>query len=430
VPITRRSFIHRSLGVGATLVVGCGPEDRGDGSRGAGGGGGSDTGQDAGTFDDVGASLPDLGPGPGGDDAGCAAGCTDPFAGGELVRQVPFAREDEVDFHRRSGEGWDGRLRTDLSRIDQDRRITPNEEFFIRTFYPYALDPDDPWSIRVDGLVGRPRELTMGDLESRERSMGEHVLECSGNSSSGSFGLLSAAKWEGVSLMDLLDEVGIDRAATRVLVSGVDEHRRESTHSTPGASWIYSFDQIERAGGFLATGMNGEPLSLDHGFPVRMYMPGWYGCTCIKWVNEIRLVDDSEPSTPQMQEFAGRTHQEGVPAMARDFRPATMDQAAMPIRIEQWGVDDRTVYKVVGISWGGSKVTDALAIRFNDDEPYVPVDVCPPMEGNSSWTVWSHAWRPEAPGRYQIHLAVEDVTVPTNRLLVERYDRWVDVREV
>ncbi len=98
------------------------------------------------------------------------------------------------------------------------------------------------------------------------------------------------------------------RKATRVLVSGFDDHSQPSRSSVAGASWIFTFEQLEAAGAFLATEMNGKPLSPDHGFPVRLVVPRWYGCACIKWVNEILLVDEEAPVTSQMREFAGRGH--------------------------------------------------------------------------------------------------------------------------
>ena len=100
--------------------------------------------------------------------------------------------------------------------------------------------------------------------------------------------------------------------------------------------------------------MNDGDLPPEHGAPVRLIVPNWYGCSCIKWVSRIDLVGDEEPATSQMREFAARTHQRGMPALARDYEPAVIDLAALPVRVERWRVDDRLVYRVVGIRWGGT----------------------------------------------------------------------------
>jgi DMSO/TMAO reductase YedYZ molybdopterin-dependent catalytic subunit len=107
-------------------------------------------------------------------------------------------------------------------------------------------------------------------------------------------------------MSEVLALLGPLPGASRVLVAGFDDHSQPSQASVAGASWIFTFEQLTRAGAFLATHMNGAPLALDHGAPVRLFVPGWYGCACIKWVNEIRLVGENEPATSQMQEFAAR----------------------------------------------------------------------------------------------------------------------------
>ena len=257
--------------------------------------------------------------------------------------------------------------------------------------------------------------------------MGTHVLECSGNGRGSHFGLMSAAAWSGIPIQAVLDRIDRLPAGTRVEISGFDDHSvpSDNGHSTPGAAWIFTPQQLIDSGAFFATEMNGEILPLDHGFPVRLYVPGWYGCVCIKWVTGIRVVGEDEPATSQMIEFAQRTHQDGVPRLAREYRAADMHQAAMPIRIERWLVDGAPVFRVIGILWGGFRTTDGLRIDFGDGA--VPVDVCPAMQGNDTWTVWTHAWRPDRAGEYQIHCDIEDEGVPTRRLDTGFYDRFVAV---
>jgi DMSO/TMAO reductase YedYZ molybdopterin-dependent catalytic subunit len=231
-------------------------------------------------------------------------------------------------------------------------------------------------------------------------------------------------------MADVLARVGVRAEATRVLVSGFDAYSQPSAGgSTPGASWIFTFAELEAAGAFLATVMNGAPLLPDHGAPVRLFVPGWFGCTCIKWVNQIVLVDDTAPATSQMQEFAARTHQVGVPALAAGYAPAKIQQAAMPVRIEKWSVSGALLYRIVGILWGGDAPTDRLQITFGDGE-WHPVEVCPPHVQNATWTLWTYAWRPSQTGTFTISLRVDDPNVPQIRLDSGWYDRVVTVDEV
>ncbi len=358
-------------------------------------------------------------------------GCGDPFAGAVWLGTVPFTGEGgplNVAF----GSGLDGRLFTDLSTLAPDDLVTPNERYYIRTRYPDLVNPTAPWTIAVSGHVKTPLTLTPGMLAPKVNpSLGPHVMECSGNGAFAAFGMLSAARWSGVPMTEVLGMIDVRPQATRVLVSGFDRYSQsQPSASTPGASWIFTVAELEKAGALLATGMNGVPLGLDHGFPIRLMVPNWYGCACIKWVDAITLVDDDAPATSQMREFASRTHQDGVPALARDYKPATMDQAAMPVRIEKWRVAGKLVYRVVGIMWGGSRVTDKLSIRFASGQPYAPVDVCPKQSTNQAWTIWSHAWRPTEAGSYAIALRIDDPSIQARRLDAGFYQRTIDITEI
>jgi DMSO/TMAO reductase YedYZ molybdopterin-dependent catalytic subunit len=350
-------------------------------------------------------------------------------------------------FGRLLGAGLDARLFTDLSLLggsagnpQSESLVTPTDRFFVRTAVPSALPRSIPWTIRVAGLVHAPVELDLRALEPLGGPGGRYLIECSGNVDQTNYGLMSAADWEGVPLGAVLDRVRPAASSYRVLVSGVDEEAARPITSVPGASWIFSRDQLQRA--LLAVRMNGAPLPRDHGFPVRLVVPGWYGCACIKWVDRIELVADQAPATTQMREFAARTHQPfdslsiersltaGPSRLARDFIPAVIDTAAMPVRVEKWLVDGRIAYRITGIIWGGATPTNAVSIRFGSRQPWVKVDDCPLPASTFTWSLWSHLWRPEATGRYQIVLRVDDPAIRTRRLDLFFYVREIEIDEV
>lgn len=360
-----------------------------------------------------------------------AIACPDPFATGRYLDAVPFSGADRnPPFHRLIDAGLDARLYTDLSALTPEALVTPTNRFFVRTGFPDLLDPRAPWSIRVSGLVKQPLTLSLRDLEALARPAGPFVTECAGNNDPANFGLISAARWSGAPIADVLKKTPPLPRATRVMISGFDRHSRTAASSLPGASWIFTLEQLESAGAILATHMNGEPLRRDHGWPVRLLVPGWYGCACIKWVDEITLVDDTAPVTSQMKEFAARTHQKGVPALAKEYAPASMDLAAVPVRIEKWRVDDRITYRVVGIVWGGTTTATRLRIRFRASEPFQSFEVCPRPATPFQWTLWSYLWRPTAPGQYQIVLKPDDPAVSSWRLDLYFYARQVWIDEV
>ena len=352
---------------------------------------------------------------------------------GELVATLPVSRRGAVapPFGVKfGGSGLDARLVTDLSRLEPDRLTTPTALVYVRTECPSAVAAHTgPWQIRTSGLTARPGVLTVDELERRARPMGAHLVECSGNSDPTNFGLMSVADWTGVPLVDLLPRLQPSASAAAILVSGLDPDQPSAT-SVAGASWIFPLDALDRLGAFLAVGMNGGSLPLDHGHPVRLVVPGWYGCTWIKWVTEIRVVGAREPATSQMKEFAGRTHQTDVHELASAYAPAAIDTAATPIRVEQRRTGAGLEYRVVGITWGGSRPVSRLAIRFGGDEFWRPFDVCPVPRTAAIWALWAYRWKPTRPGVYDIALRVPDPSVPQRRLEMGYYVRQVRIDEV
>jgi DMSO/TMAO reductase YedYZ molybdopterin-dependent catalytic subunit len=367
-------------------------------------------------------------------------------AEGKVIATVPFVGEGNFPLETTVGTGLGRRRALDLSTVSPDGPVVPQDRFFIRTGQPDRLPAAASWKVRVHGLVAAPVEIAIGELERQAAPAGTHLLECAGNSRGAHFGLISVAAWTGVPLAQVLDRVRPARGATQVLVSGFDEHGAPEPLSVPGASWIFGLDEIRESGAFLATRMNGVSLDPDHGDPLRLVVPGWYGCTAIKWVNELALVDDEAPSTEQMREYAGRTHQDAVgprdeeliqagrrpegPPLARDFWPATIDPAAMPVRVEKIAADGGAFsYRILGIRWGGSDPAPALKIRFSADSPFEPVDKIFGGPGRA-WSFWSHPFRPRKAGRYRIDLALRDATVRTRRLDAGYYARDVDIDTV
>lgn len=353
----------------------------------------------------------------------------DPLAGGKQVGTVDFVNEPSVPFDVPQGSELDGRLYTDLTLLDSKDAVTLAKKFYVRTRASELLPDSASWQVKLGGLVERPASLAIESLRKTAKPMGAHLMECAGNVRQARFGLLSVGDWGGIPVAEILDHVRAKSTAMRVLISGFDNYAQESRTSVPGASWVFTREQLERAEAFLATELNGNPLAPDHGAPVRLVVPGWYGCTCIKWVNEITFVGEDAESTSQMREYAGRTAQKGLPELARDFHPAVIEQAAMPVRIEKWSVAGKIRYRVAGIAWGGKQPVKVLQIRFNPEEGYVPVDNFHQVK-NDPWTLWTHDWSPKMPGNYAIRLSVKEPVVQARRLDSGYYVRSVEITEV
>ena len=412
--LPRRDFLRGALGLGAFYLSGCGGnrESRSDSPVG---------------FDGSG-KLP-------------GTSLDDPFAAGEYLGPWKFENDNHALIGQKRQKGHDCRQSIDLAwLIEPATRLTPTEKFYIRTDFPDLLDPKVPWRVKIEGHVRETKEIPLAQLEALAEPQGAVLLECAGNTEGLAFGLLSVASWAGVPFSKILELAAPTPQAKRVLISGFDERTTTSknSHSLPGASWIFTFDELARAKAFLATHINGVPLPPDHGAPLRLIIPNWYGCCDIKWLNEIRFVDDDEPATLQMIEFSGRTHQDidpeklpkGQPVLARQFIPATMDLAAIPVRIERWKIGGKRACRVLGITWGGEKPSDSLSIRFGTSEEWQPVSACVPQLPDLPFGIWCHRWQPERKGNYTVTLKFADRSIRTRRMDTNYYARRVRIPEV
>jgi DMSO/TMAO reductase YedYZ molybdopterin-dependent catalytic subunit len=354
----------------------------------------------------------------------------------ELLSTLPLFRDrsQPQEFGvKYGGAGLDARLVTDLSLLEPNKLVTANELAYIRTEMPASAREaaaKGPWTLEASGFIPEPAHLKLDDLMKLSKRMGPHLFECSGNANPANFGLMSVAEWEGIPLTEVVARLKPSKDATAVLVSGFDHIGQVSQRSIVGASWVFPLETLDRLGAFLAVSMNGVPVPEDHGKPVRLVVPGWYGCTWIKWVNELRLVRIDEPATSQMMEFALRTHQGRVPTLARDYEAPALDVAATPVRVEKRRIDGRLEYRIVGIVWGGERPVDRLLIRFNAGDAPTPFALCPPPRTHRTWSLWEYRWRPPAPGVYNIGLRAADPAIRTRRLDISFYVRRVIIDEV
>ena len=360
--------------------------------------------------------------------------CVGSTPAGELLGTLPLFRnkpQPQPFGVKISGQGLDARLITDLSLLEPANLITPNELAYIRTEMPAAAaNHQGPWTLDANGLLAQPQQLKLDDVTKLSKKMGPHLFECSGNGNPSNFGLMSVAEWEGIPLSEVVARLKPSKDATAILVSGYDHVGQVSQRSIVGASWVLPLADLEKLGAFLAIRMNGEPVPADHGKPVRLAIPGWYGCSWIKWVNEIRFVGPDEPATSQMVEFANRTHQTAPHRLAQDYAPADIQTAATPVRVEKRKTTGGIEYRIVGIVWGGTKPVERLAIRFKADEAPTPFTVCPAPKTHVMWSLWEYRWKPATPSTYDISLSVPDRSIAQRRLDSGYYRRQVTIDDV
>jgi sulfite oxidase len=218
-------------------------------------------------------------------------------------------------------------------------QYTSVEDFYVRNHFAPPARVEAP-TLKIEGEVETPRELSAGDLAMLpERKLGA-VLECAGNRV-GATGLVSNGAWTGWTLKDVLMLARPTKAAAHVHLIGRDGYKR----SVP----------LERAmaDGFLATHLNSRPLTLQHGVPWRVLLPGWYGMDSVKWLE--RIVVATAPLPPE-----GGTY-----LRSRQTASGDVDRQPLPrIQVKSVIIDPRegTVLRrgkaeIRGLAWtGGGKI--------------------------------------------------------------------------
>ncbi|HEX4955183.1 MAG TPA: molybdopterin-dependent oxidoreductase [Thermoanaerobaculia bacterium] len=356
-----------------------------------------------------------------------APGILEPPLKGKLVGTVPFLGEPAIPFGETTGAGLSGRRAFDLGTLTAERLVPPSDRHFIHTLFPARLDPRRYWQITFRGHGFPAAEVPLKDLLPLAEPMGVHLAECVDNGREHGWGLISAAEWKGIPFRKIFERIGRPPEDGWVLVSGNDLHLSTRPDLGAGASWLFSPAELEAAGAFLATEMNGQPLAEDLGYPVRLVVPGWYACAWIKWVETIVYLPKWAEVTAHMREFTAQTFQNGVPRRAERYYPPRIEPAALPVRVERWRSREGFTFRIVGVAWGGARPPRSLEIRFDPEGEFEPVSHFVAPANTATWTLWSHLWRPAEAGAYTLDLQVDGSRMRSRRLSLGVYTRQVQI---
>jgi DMSO/TMAO reductase YedYZ molybdopterin-dependent catalytic subunit len=262
-----------------------------------------------------------------------------------------------------------------------DYEITPNEEFYkvqVNLFDPQVNA--QKWSLKVDGLVERPLNLTYQEVQALPYKDQYTTLECVSNEIGGD--LIGNALWRGVQLKELLQLAGVKPEATYVAFTCYD-----------GYTVGISLDKALRENCLLAYQMNGETLPAGHGFPLRAVVPGIYGMMNAKWITEIHLVE---------KEFEGFWQRKGWTNDAR-INTNTIIETPEPGDVKMGKVT------VGGIAFAGDRGISNVQLSFDDGRSWHDADLKKPVS-ELSWVLWGFEWEPPAAGTYRITARAADGT--------------------
>jgi DMSO/TMAO reductase YedYZ molybdopterin-dependent catalytic subunit len=259
--------------------------------------------------------------------------------------------------------------------------ITSNASFYrVDTDLVLPQVPPETWTLRIDGMVDRPLELTFAELLKMPLTEADITLVCVSNQVGGTYN--GNATWLGVPLAGLLRRAGVRAGADQVLSAATDG----MTVSTPVAAIMDGRNAL------LAVGMNGQPLPVAHGFPARMIVPGLYGyVSATKWVTKLTLTTFARQKAYWTQR--GYSAQAPIKTESRIDVPKPLSQVKA----------GRTT--VAGVAWAPAKGIAKVEVSA-DNGPWRQATLAA-SGGIDTWRQWMWGWDAR-PGLHNLRVRATD----------------------
>jgi DMSO/TMAO reductase YedYZ molybdopterin-dependent catalytic subunit len=251
--------------------------------------------------------------------------------------------------------------------------VMPNARFYVRNHFQIPDLDATTWRLDVGGLVDRPLRLSLADLGRLPSSTLPVTLECAGNGRAAMdppvpgeqwrLGAVSTAEWTGVPLTEVLDRAGVRPGARAVVFRGADSGTVDGEPGTLRFERGLSLDDVRDGEALLAYAMNGEPLPVAHGFPVRLVVPGWYAVASVKWLTQIDVID--RPFAGYYQEARYQYEWEGDGGIERE--PVRLQQVrALVTQPRPGNVVPGGELVVRGVAWSGAAPVARVDVSIGD----------------------------------------------------------------
>tara|TARA_Y100001949_G_C15985430_1_gene330370 strand:+ start:1818 stop:2981 length:1164 start_codon:yes stop_codon:yes gene_type:complete len=313
------------------------------------------------------------------------------------------------------------------SRMAQDLReltswLTPTEDFFSIGHYGTPEVDASAYRLQVTGLVERPITLTLDELKARPKVEPTTVFECSGNSRGLVHGMVGNATWAGAALIPLLAEVRPTADSREVYFWGADTGTEEIRGQEYEQNFArsMSLEHVNELGPILAYEMNGEPLPVAHGFPVRLIVPGWYGIAQVKWLERIELGVDR-----LMTRFMAKDY---VTLMGREengrtewLETSVTHQRVKSVIARVTRAEDQ--FTIFGAAWSDGTPLDRVEVRV-DDGAWRAATMDRPDDPHT-WTFFTFETEGLTPGEHTLVSRATDVDGRTQPVdLSMKLTRW------
>lgn len=259
--------------------------------------------------------------------------------------------------------------------------ITPNSEHYVVTQNPIDPTPSlNVWRLEITGLVGASGAYTYEEFTSLPSISRAVTLECIANGVVGH--LISTAIWQGIPFRSLLDKHGGAQASAKYV----------AFYSVDGYTISQPLQEVLDSDALLVFRMNGEPLPMKHGYPVRVLIPGHYGEENPKWLTRIELTDHFVGGLYSDQGwYTGQLH-----TITRIDRPFGR-------------VHFQPTIEIGGISFAGRRGIQRVEISTDNGVTWNDAQLAPPLS-QDTWVLWTYQWHPAARGHHTMIARATDGT--------------------
>jgi len=300
-----------------------------------------------------------------------------------------------------------------------DGVITPNDKFYIRNHFPEPNISRDSWVLRVEGAIANPLELNYEALLKMPHATVKATLECAGNNRiflnppakgvQWALGGASTAEWTGVCLADVLNQAGLKPEAVDVMFEGADCGPVELEPKPIGDIYYARSLPVSKAldpDVLLVFQMNGEELSVSHGFPLRVIVPGWYAMASVKWLNRIIVSDRPFNGYFQTTDYAFWEHRDGQPVRVPISNALVKAEIARPQMNEV--IPQNTTYRIFGAGWVGEANLARVEVSTDDGHSWSEARLLGEAIRNA-WRLWEFDWQtPSSPQTCKIMARATD----------------------
>jgi len=261
--------------------------------------------------------------------------------------------------------------------------ISPNDQFYIvsKNLFSDPVVEAGSWQLTVDGDVEHPFTLSYQDLLALPMQQQYESMMCVSNEVGGQY--MSNALWEGVRLKQLLQRAGVKPGAIKVVFYAADDYS-DSIH----------LDKALEPTTVLAVRMNGATLPQEHGFPVRMLVPGIYGMKHCKWLTHIEVVKD---------DYQGYWQQRGWSDAAPIRMTARIDAPLIGVDVPA----KKTTY-IAGVAFSGNKGISEVDVSLDAGKTWQRATLKRPLS-DLTWVLWEYLWQPTTRGTYTLVVRAIDM---------------------